>query len=258
MALKPLRAKKILTNPKVDYGTIQDFRQRLEGSVVRYKGEFVYVSSFSKDPCPKLKKKYDLLHEKHRNTPPQERKTSEVAELQQLLQEVRDSGTEIMTNIQFLSPGKGGQTLKVDAKDLDVRLFPLGFINRGSNAVYTSRIAAQQWKQGITNNNIYRVYLTPHVNGPYPKTSSKEAIECYEGKYPTIQECLTLLFPLEGINSQAFSRYFALTVDTVGHITLYHHRQIVGSSSDEGETFKLMGRFKYLKEELTGLGVKIQ
>jgi hypothetical protein len=181
----------------------------------------------------------------------------------------REAKTIIMASGYVFNKSGDATNKKIRADNLDLKIFTVGFVNmqpthrnvKSYTASFITRTAVgSQYRQSLGPGNTLVTSLTPPVGiskSPKLKFTEREVIAALRGEYPSVSKCLDELFGYESTSSMAFDKNYALKVDEIGHITLYHQLRTVGVSYDDGETFSLMGKYTYLKEQLTKLGVKV-
>jgi len=273
MALKA-KVVKLPKSKSPDFGSTKDWSLRLHQTLVWYKDQPFYVRDVKSKDTPKtaeLRRAYRAAVDTYQNAASEAEhiKGREIArrldrELKAYMKSAKASSVAKGQIFPLKADGKevdiGKNNSSHSVTSLDLRLRPMGFYNRNLEdsriATYVSRLARQQSRHGLSSSNT----LASSVGrGRYADfhPADKEFLTSLYGIYPSLEECLDTLFPMEGTNSMAFCRKYAIQVDAVGHVVLFYRTKMVGMSSDEGKTFKLLGRHTYLKEDLTDTGVTI-
>lgn len=254
--------------PKIDYGTHRDWLLRLKNCLVQKGDDFFYIQDIIQERAPACKKKTRELAEaiSLAEEPVEKRR------LRRLYDAHVASGEMVTSAYGYFCTEKPDRkrSTHVPVDELTYDLLDVGFVNpivhEGSSsqvAVFISRLAiGTSYKQGLCKGNTTQTCsltsknLRPGADGM--SMTSPALIKSLNRSYPTLREALETAFSYDKASSVAFSQNYAVKVDEIGHITLLHRTRTVGSSYDEGETFKLLGRFVYLKEELINLGVSIK
>ena len=136
---------------------------------------------------------------------------------------------------------------------LDLNPIPLGYINHGNIAYYTSRRPVRRWKQGLSSDALDVRFQKDgrNLGGMMAGTLliSSGLINCVDNVYPSIQESYIEIVE-GGYNSSAFSRAFALSSSPVDHkvLDLLYKNIKVGYVNQKG--VELETKFEYLKEAL--------
>jgi len=268
-----------------DFGSLKDWRTRIQGTIVFYKDDPFYVEEVYKDDSKKLKelkaRQSDLISEHGRQDTTKERRREIETELHDTIDpkisQIRKEGKQSKKGIKVrgfrLVIDKDGnvqrkKTRNISPSALNYEMREIGFYNvinripqhdgRHSSEhgiVHTKRKAHQQWNHGICRVNVR--CSGPDFDGRFDILDDAFIKNSILHVYPKLKECLEELSDLEGSNSKAFCRDFAVRVDEIGHVSLFHGDRVVGNSYDEGETFKLAGKYRYLAEELSEHGVTV-
>ena len=142
----------------------------------------------------------------------------------------------------------GSQAYGVMLKDLNNNNIPLGFVNYFDEAVFVTRIPKKQWKQGLTEGNLYNL---TNGGGFYPKEQCLDNV--IANRYPSVEMCLESVETGEAM-SMAFCRNYAIGAKQLkGYELLYKGYGPVGviHKSDEGVLrFELNEKHTYLQEDL--------
>lgn len=274
MALRPTAAKrKTKATPSVDFGSLRDWETRLNGCTVFYKDLPFVVQKIRRKKSvemAELKALYDIQHELYRKASTDAECVKHMTKLKALGEkmkklEIKEQSSPTTIEVVGYTTSLSARGLQkspqmVTSPDqLDLSFKNLGFVNLKDRAMWVGRMAGQQWRHGLYKSNIVTSSITPSEGRP-PKglqPSDPDFMKMLLRSYPTLTECLDMLYPLEGTNSQAFCLNYAVQVDAVGHVTLWRHKVQIGASTNEGESFKLLGRYAYRKEALIKEGVKI-
>lgn len=141
----------------------------------------------------------------------------------------------------------GTELIFADLNELDVSPFPLGFVNQDGRAIYSFRIPARYYKQGLNYNtlryvgsskpNLFSMSFQNTVLGKFSKV-----FDAYEGVY--LEDCL----------SRAFSRNFAFSKPkSQNRVDLFFKKYKVGvveHMDNEQVVYKLHDEYTYLTEML--------
>ena len=148
---------------------------------------------------------------------------------------------------------KSRETEVVDLRkaDVDLNPVPLGYINKGGSAYYTTRRPVRRWKQGLDQEAL-RVIVGDNdvrhamVMGLLTSTS---IVDCIENKYPSINKAVTSIAK-GGCSSMAFCRSFAIgnLKGKRGTYTLLYKGTGVGLVTKKG--VDLSSKYSYLKESI--------
>lgn len=148
-------------------------------------------------------------------------------------------------------------TVDLFSPDLEPKKLRLGYVNVSSvgHAMFCSRIPAKQYHQGLCRGNV----SIPPINGQ--RLTSFERLltepgfaDALRNQYPTYEEAARLLENPD-YRSMAFHRSYALEKDELGFFRLFYKGEPVAFG--ENKQFKLADKFKYLREEITELGVQV-
>lgn len=213
----------------IPYENVGDAQMRLQGSVVLYDGEPVYIREVTQvgagDPKGDVFRVY--------------------AEPLPLTSRERNREDEFR---KFIS-----------SKKFDMAPFPMGFMNWNGDAVYIHRRARRQQRQGFSEGTFGADFVSQNPNGTGINfgtcVKSKEFVDCIKGKYPSVSDATKIIMN-DKARSVAFSRTFALVRDLelVDLIYLYHKQEKVGFIT--GDALKLSKVGQCLKESLREVGVK--
>jgi hypothetical protein len=205
----------------IQYESVADASMRLQGTVVLYDGQPVYIENVTQLDAGD--NKADVFRIYHRALPygnsPQERK--------------------------FIS-----------SKKYDLAPFPMGFMNKDGVTYYCSRLPRKQQRQGLSNGTFSCVDVSGR-GGRYALEEAinfKEFADCIAGKYPSVAEATRRV--RDGEQAVAFSRCFALVRDNdlPELIYLYHKQAKVGFVMDG--KLSLAKKGQCLKESLREAGVE--
>lgn len=203
---------------KVEYENAQEANFRLQGTLVLYDGEPVYVSQVLHEPdLPKG----DIFRVYTSSLP---------------FNGVREGDR------RYISSGK-----------FDLTPFRMGFVNLNGDAVYLSRNSARQNRQGLGERTLSAQALKEDVALPRFTALIREQafVDCIKGKYPPVEQALKKLQEAN-VNSVAISREYAVAKhDTLDELlVIYHKNTVVGFMETSGKAFKLGKKFQFLKQEL--------
>ena len=217
----------------VQYETLEEAEMRLNGTVVLYDGEPVYITRVAK-------------------AGPDDGKADVFRVYAQPLPYKPNGGLEDGAFRKFIS-----------SKKFDLSTFKMGFMNYKGEAIYCSRKPARQYKQGISNNTFVTKPLTGDKPFPYGAKAyrltdlitDKSFVDMVKGVYPSFEKAREKVSKDGG--SCAFSREYALMADADldGLIYLYHKGDKVGFILDD--KVKLANKMKCLKEALAELGLRL-
>lgn len=259
--------KKYDKDPKIDFGSRRDWIMRLKNTLVLHKTEGYFfvqdVNEEVKPACPKVAKKLSEQIERA-DTDTEKRRLRRLYD-----KHIRENRKVSMSLFGYICPEKKSpsNSFSVSAEEISYKIFNIGFVNwrmlaaKKHEAIFVSRLAAGGlYRQGLQSSNIVKTAASSGErlgNRDGASVTSCDFIKALNNNYPTVREALEMCFSYENTSACAFDSNYAVKVDDIGHITLIHRTRTVGTSYDEGESFNLVGRFKYLKEELIQLGVKI-
>lgn len=265
-----------------DFGSLADWKTRIRHTIIFYKGQPFYVEEIYRKKSKKLleliERKSEISNEFHGVG--RERQAEIKKELYEVLEpEIerlnhlhRTSKTGIKMRGTYFILGKDGEITHKNLQDISPKSFDytmkkVGFVNssstdylddggtsQSSEAIYVSRRAHRQYNHGICGVNV----KFSSFSGRTVDITSDEFIKnSVLHSYPSLDECLDALFTLEGDNSKAFSKDFAVKVDGIGHVSLIYTDRVVGMSEDDGESFRLAGKYRYLQDKLEECGVTV-
>jgi hypothetical protein len=211
----------------IDYENVHDAQMRLQGTVVLYAGEPVYITEVGAvgpgDP------KGDVF---------------------------RVYASPIPMKPHDMDKGKMRKF--ISSKKFDLAPFPMGFMNYKGSAYYCSRLPRRQQRQGLSNGTFQAM---PVGNRGLPVLRLEDVIyqedfyNCIKGKYPPFDEaCKRIALGAEA--SVAFHRSFALIRDEELSelVYLYHKKDKVGFLL--GDMLKLSKAGKCLVEVLKEANVR--
>ena len=101
-----------------------------------------------------------------------------------------------------------GRETTVNLVDLDVKPVPLGYVNLGATALYTSRVARRRWKAGLDGSNFKGMEDGGRLGNVNPFRHKRAVSACIKNVYPDLDTCKMLLE--EDKRLVAFSRTLAL------------------------------------------------
>jgi len=213
-----------------EFETLHDAKQRLEGTVVMYDNEPVYITRVIEAEPDEVKP--DIF--RVIATP--------------LPLNMREDPRDLKFR-KYISSGK-----------FDLATIPMGFLNYEGKALYCTRIPRRQYKQGISETTLSVESLGEKREYALntPKLSrlvrEKSFVEMIKGKYPSFAECI---LQAQNGGSYAFSRHFAVSVDEDldGLVYLYHKTEKVGFIYEE--KVKLAKTMRCLEEALRELDIRV-
>lgn len=184
----------------IPYENIHDAQMRLQGTVVLYDGDPVYIT--------------------------------EVA--QKKVEDPKDDIFRVYASPLPYQPMQDKAEMRkfISSKKFDMAPFPMGFMNYDGLAYYCTRLPRKQQRQGLSNGTFSSVPVGfPDMGGVRfeQAISMKEFDECVKGKYPSFDEALKRLAEGEA-NSVGFTRCFAVVSDKdmPELVYLYHKKEKVG------------------------------
>lgn len=170
---------------------------------------------------------------------------------------------------------------KDDAR-LEYKRIRLGYVNGRYTALYIVRTPARRFKQGLTKDNIF--IFTPkdslkngdedlgaldysdisHLTITPPQSSvswdklyrTKAFYNMIMGEYPSVAECLEKLKENKKVLSQAFTKCFAISKNSLELTTLLYKGDVVGYSEYK-DRFKIPKDKFWLREVLEENHVKL-
>jgi hypothetical protein len=174
------------------------------------------------------------------------------------LRRARGDDDNIQLNLVFY-PKKETKTVLLHDPLLNIRTFPLGYLNHKGHSYYLSRtpIRGGGYKQAIQGGNIYIQHPRAdgygvHFDGLYHEPTFNDMVE---GKYPTYAYAVENIGKKEAY-SIAFKRHLSLERDPELpelYILMYKGRRIGWGDPDR---LKLPKEHQYLKETLEEAGVQ--
>lgn len=218
----------------IEYENIEQANMRLQGTVVKYDGEPVYVTNVGQvglnDPKPNIYRVYAA--------------------------KLPYNGREAIEE----------QRKFISSKKFDLAPFPMGFMNKDGVTYYCHRLPRKQQRQGLSNGTFSALEAgTAGVGaGLAFKGDNKlrlefviemqEFVDCIKGKYPSFEIATKQIE--DGARGVGFSRCFALVRDEElpELVYLYHKREKVGFIMDGHLNLTKAG--KCLRESLREVGVK--
>lgn len=150
--------------------------------------------------------------------------------------------------IKCVSSGKVIDTL-VSNKLFDFKPVKLGMCNEGREAYYVSRKPIRQFKQGLTEESINIIPLSPNARSEssrlISKFVSKGLVACIKNEYPSHEECFKKIENDE-VDSIAFSKVFAINKD----YEVFYKNDIVGVIDPNTKELHLKKSKMFLKRIL--------
>lgn len=147
----------------------------------------------------------------------------------------------------------------ISSRRFDFRTIPLGFMNLAGGIYYCTRLPQRQQKQGLAN----ATFGCTEIAGPRGEgfrlnsvIQNKEFVSMVRGEYPTFEQAMAAVSK-NGVFGMAFSRHYALVSDDDldGLVYLYYKNEKVGFLMDSKVT--LSSKMTCLKEALTELGLRL-
>lgn len=202
------------------YENAEEVKFRLEGSVVAYDGDPVYITRVS---MPDMEDKGEIARVFFRPLP-------------------------------FGGDAGGKETRKfLSSRKFDLAPFKMGYLNTGKQAVFVSRSPVRQNRQGLcpANMSIADVKGKKVAGIGFANIiANKGFIDMVKGVYPSFKEVGDMLNQPD-ITSAAVSRSFALVIDHDLEALLLMHRGIrcgLAMAGDKG--IRLAPKFHFLRQEL--------
>lgn len=213
----------------VEYENLHDAQMRLQGTVVLYDGEPVYITGINQvgpdDP------KGDIFR--------------------------------VYASPLPYKPARGvmeaeGFRKFISSKKFDMAPFPMGFMNLNGVAYYCSRLPRRQQRQGLSNGTFSCIGVgMPDVPAlRFENTIDKQPfVDCIKGKYPGFKDAIREI-ERGNANGMAFDRSFAVVTDIEMPelMYLFHKKEKVGFIMND--VLKLSKAGKCLTEALREVGVK--
>lgn len=224
----------------IRYEHLDDATMRLRSTVVRYKGEPVYITALQEGTEDEIFRVFfkPLPMKDSLAAPPKFR----------------------LNNDGFPVLGKKEREEEerkyISSKFFDISPFKMGYINRAKGAAYCSRLPNRVQKQGLSSEN----FTAKSPNNDFNFNSfliCPGLSDMVHGKYPTLREAQQMLLEKKS-PLIAFSREFAISRDEIlGNLHhVFYKGDKVGAYLDGG--LILGDRFKCLKESLIELGVPVK
>jgi len=197
----------------IDYDSYEEVHMRLQGTVVRYDGEPVYVSNVTQgdDGVPRI----HIM-----NLPVILNGREEVNEDNKVTRKV------------------------VNSRHFDFEPFLLGYANLKYGACFLSRAPVRKYKQGLSSGNLTDAQGRLSFKAALADPGFKDALK---NEYPP-RSVATEMAKDKSI-TVAFCREFAVEYNSLGYFLL-HYRGAPCAFSEDGYVFKLPEQFKYLSEVL--------
>lgn len=214
----------------VKYENLNDAKMRLQDTVVRYKGEPVYITQVGQGNADEIHRVW------FKPIPFVNKPFNNIEEMQKQQEEDRRK--------------------YISSKHFDIEPFRLGYVNRpgGNGAFFCSRTPNRIQKQGLCADNFRGVDNFGMRIDFGTFTTTKEVLEMVNDRYPTVAQALKALAKCPSV---AFSRNFAFSKDAVipDLIYIYHKGDKVGMYNTASGRASLGEKFQCLKEALNELGV---
>lgn len=208
------------------YETVDEIKARLEGTVVMYDNQPVYIQKVS------LPDREDADEKK------------EIA---------RVYFHELPLNVREDAPA-GGKAIRkfLSSKKFDLTPFKMGYMNYKGNAVYVDRTPVRQYKQGLSAGtaNMSDVTGMPAQGISFSHLiASPSFVDMVHNKYPRFQDVGDMID--NKTKSVAISRNFAFMIDNdLEALFLYHKSIKCGFSLRGDKALRIPPKFHFLREEM--------
>lgn len=170
--------------------------------------------------------------------------------------------------VDLFSPTDGSRFNGIHSSDdeIDVKAFPIGYVNKELIASYTTRIPSRRPMQGLSINNT--IYWHPSKDGGRRQQplnrgdlTTKYFFDMLNDKYPSLDKCLAFLKDApsgaRGHVSSAFNRKFAVTEDDVGQIKLNYFALPIAIFNSKKQEFVLSERLAHYEPLLKMFDIPI-
>lgn len=138
----------------------------------------------------------------------------------------------------------------------------LGYVDYKDFSYYTMRIPSRQGKQGYCRSN---VQILQNPNGGTPTwemlLATKEFRGMLTGKYKRFGDVFDSVISSDTPVKRSFSKTMSLEIDDMESVSLEHRGMKVAVANNpkkSGPVFRLLNKFRYLTEELSEYGVKVE
>lgn len=219
----------------IKYEALEDARMRLKGTVVRYKGDPVYITEITPGNADEIHRVY------YKEVPFNAPKPKPFRNMEEI---VADAELD------------AAKRKYISSKFFDIEPFRMGYVNspNRNGAFFCSRLPNRIQKQGLCGENFRAMDNFGVMVDFNTFLNTKEVLEMINDRYPTFNQALA---GLNKVPSVAFSRNFALVKDAVipDLLYLYHKGEKVGMYNSATKFVSLGVKFQCLKESLNELGV---
>lgn len=136
------------------------------------------------------------------------------------------------------------RNIEAPLAEFDLEPIKLGYVNKTRDCVYTMRIPARHWRQGIRNNTL-------HVRGGRLNLNSRYLINCVRGIYPSMEDCIEAIETGE-CTERAFSRRFKVGGREAAGYTIYLKDRLVAYATRGilGYNFNYVPGKEFAREDL--------
>lgn len=241
------------------YENLDEANLRLQGTIVTYEGEPMYVHIITDHKSDGAFRVYmsplDCIG-RGMLLPPLGQFTYQMSEMGNALDEYVDGKKPLTSPMKLIRK-------RMDSSLFNkFRPFPMGMLNHNGKVYFTERRPNRpSTKQGLLPQavNMYEISAA-EVNKAPPSTAlvySQEFCDCVKGDYPSPKECLNgLLNKVNANRAAAFDRNFALIKGPIDTLFLAYKGDIVAAlpRSDFSEV-RLAKKFDYVKEAISDLRV---
>lgn len=220
----------------IKYEHLEDAVMRLKNTIVRYKGEPVYITDLRNGTKDEIFRVYF--------------KPLPMRDAFEPRKVVLDKNGR-----PAFADDVEEERKYISSKFFDIAPFKLGYVNREKGAVYCARLPNRVQKQGLSSENF--TAKAPDGFNFNSFLNCKGVLDMVNGKYPTLQEAQRQLAEKKS-PLVAFSREFAISRDEIlGNLYhVFYKGDKVGAYLDGG--LILGDKFKCLKESLVELGVPVK
>lgn len=202
------------------YETTEEVRFRLEGSVVVYDGDLVYIT---------------------RVTMPEE--VEEKKEIARVFFEPLPYG------------GNRGKEVRkyLSSRKFDLTPFRMGYMNYKGRAIYLSRSPVRQNRQGLSNNNLSILEINGKRAGDvnFGRLIAEQGfVDMFKGKYPDFKTAGELLGDKD-VSSVAISNTFAFVIDHDLDALILNHKGVKCGLAMKGDRgLRVSQKYHFLRQEM--------
>ena len=173
--------------------------------------------------------------------------------------------TDQQATVNFL-PFNGNdkaELIPLTPEYFEIRRLPqLGYVDYGDYSFYLCRRPVRAGKQGLDNGNV-AIPQVPGGRSPNFHTllSRKEFVQMLSGKYDKFEKVWEKIVGAEEPVKRAVSKTMALSVDDIESVSIWNRGIKVGIANNPrkyGPVFKLPQKYRYLTEELSENGIKVE